>query len=87
MSEITLKSKMKSGETIIGKVDAISTDTNTITFELKDETLLKVGGFPDNIIELIDDDYDGDIIKLTKTEAGDYTVKELDDFPDEKEKK
>jgi len=87
MGEITLKSKMKSGDVITGKVDSISTDTNTITFEMKDESLLKVGGFPDNIIELIDDDYEGSIIRITKTDSGDFTVKELDDFPDEEKKK
>lgn len=87
MAEKLFKSKLKQGESITGRVEDIDTDKQRVTLEHKDETLTVLSGLPDSILEEIDDEYDGDIITIKHRDSGEYSITELDDFPDDEKKK
>ncbi len=83
MGKLKIKDKLSKGESITGKVENVS-DTK-VTFEMKDESLLKVS-LPEEICEILDEDYDGNIVTVTNS-GGEFEIEDHEEWPEEKSKK
>lgn len=83
MGKLRFKGKLGKGEKVTGEVDRV--DDNKVTLKLKDESFCKIE-VPEEIAELIDDDYDGNIITI-ENDNGEMVIDDHDDeWPEEKGK-
>lgn len=78
MGKIVIKEKMKSGETLIGKVQSVS--GTWVTLQLKDDSLLKVS-LSEKVCDLIDDDCNEDDLISVEYNGSNYTLEMLDEWP------
>lgn len=78
MAGIKIKNKLKAGEKITGQVSEVF--EKSVVFILKNDSKVKLP-VPEEVSEVINENYDDEIITLSVDSEGEYEIEEHEDWP------